>query len=159
MFIAIAIEMLKSRNDVIFIIAGEGPKFQPLNQLIRKSNLQSSIILLGHVENIQELYSFADIFLSTSLWEGLPYTYLEAIYFNLPLIITPTLGIEYLKQYTEGVHIVPYDIQAFMKEINFCLDNGLVTSKYISEEHPFLFSRFLSLHKEGYQSLLTTKRN
>ena len=74
-----AAEVFRHRDDVTFLIAGEGEERASLERAIRKRHLEGKVRLLGHVSDVSKTYSCLDVFVSTSLWEGLPYAYLEAV--------------------------------------------------------------------------------
>lgn len=95
LFIEAAKKVLLRQEKTTFLIAGDGPLKEQLTKQIRQACLTSRIKLIGYIENISMLYSIADLFVSTSAWEGLPYTYLEALYFETPMVITYFEGIEY----------------------------------------------------------------
>jgi glycosyltransferase involved in cell wall biosynthesis len=95
MFIEAARIVLSKNKEITFIIAGDGPDRNRLCKQIAGYGLGSRIKLAGYMEDISKIYTLADVFVSTSRWEGLPYTYLEALYFKIPMIITHTEGMEY----------------------------------------------------------------
>jgi len=63
------------------LIAGEGPERGRLESLIRNYGLESAVTLLGHVagEQMDSLYSWADVVVLTSRSEGLPLVLMEAM--------------------------------------------------------------------------------
>jgi len=63
------------------LIAGEGPERSNLESLIRRSELQGRITLLGHLarEPINSLYDRADVVVLTSQSEGIPLVLMEAM--------------------------------------------------------------------------------
>jgi len=69
-----------------FLIVGEGTLRNTLSDLINKNNLTGKVLLLGHRENALKWINNSTIFLSTSLWEGVPYTLLEAMYLKKPIV-------------------------------------------------------------------------
>jgi glycosyltransferase involved in cell wall biosynthesis len=62
-------------------IAGEGPERRSLQQLILELGLEREVRLLGHVlaEDLQPLYSTADLVALTSRSEGIPVVLMEAM--------------------------------------------------------------------------------
>lgn len=90
-------KILQINRLFTFLIADEGPEHNKLTEEIDRRGLSSYVKLTGHVDDISRIYSIADIFVSASNWEGLPNTYLEALRFQIPMIITNTPGIDYLK--------------------------------------------------------------
>lgn len=83
-------EVLKSYPGTIFLIAGKGQLFTELQELVLKLKLEDSVILVGHVKEIWKIYGIIDILVSTSLWEGLPYVFLEAMRYEKAIIATDT---------------------------------------------------------------------
>lgn len=63
------------------LIAGDGPECERLKLLIRGNRLHDQTKLLGHVsrERMQSLYRAADLFVLTSISEGIPLVLMEAM--------------------------------------------------------------------------------
>jgi GDP-D-mannose dehydratase len=55
------------------LIIGEGENREKLENYIKKLNLEEKVIFTGYRENIEELMALMDIFVLTSLREGLPH--------------------------------------------------------------------------------------
>lgn len=72
--------------DWKWVICGEGPERNHLEQLIKENNLQENFILKGTVQNMEEQYKKAAMFVMTSQMEGLPMVLLEAKSWGLPLV-------------------------------------------------------------------------
>ncbi len=83
-FIKIA-EKMKNRDDLYFILAGDGVLKDSLINYIKHNNL-NNILLTGWYENIDELYNIANVCTLTSIFEGMPLAILEAISYNIPII-------------------------------------------------------------------------
>lgn len=80
----------KSKN-VRFILAGDGPERNKLQSLILKYGLHKSFILIGHKENMDDFYKDLDLYINTSIHEGIPMSILEAMSYDLP-VIAPNVG-------------------------------------------------------------------
>ncbi|MFX1523806.1 MAG: glycosyltransferase, partial [Promethearchaeota archaeon] len=74
-------------NSRLFII-GEGPLKGKLMKLVKKFQLENKIFLLGSIKNPYKYISKADIFVLSSLHEGLPTVLIEALACGLPIIST-----------------------------------------------------------------------
>ncbi|MGA8428731.1 MAG: glycosyltransferase [Candidatus Sulfotelmatobacter sp.] len=63
------------------LIAGEGPERKHLESLIKKYGLEETVSLLGHIsgEQMDSLYSRADVVVLTSRSEGVPLVLMEAM--------------------------------------------------------------------------------
>lgn len=67
-------------------IYGEGPLKQKLIKLINELELNKRVFILPPVKNVTNLYTNANIFCITSLWEGFPNVLAEAMAHGLPCI-------------------------------------------------------------------------
>jgi glycosyltransferase involved in cell wall biosynthesis len=90
-FIDIAKELISKYPDkkIKFLIAGEGPQREKLEEQISKLDLQSKVILLGHVSDVPQFLYAIDIFLFTSdSKEGVPQSVMQALLMNRKVIAT-----------------------------------------------------------------------
>jgi len=73
-FINCAKEVCEFRNDINFVLAGDGPLLSNLKRKVKKMDLQNKIKFLGKVDRkrIICLYQNATIFAFPSYYEGLP---------------------------------------------------------------------------------------
>ena len=89
-YVYAADEVLKTYPETVFLIVGDGELRTEIQKLVFKLNLEDNIILTGHVKEIHKIYGIIDVFVNTSLWEGLPYVFLEAMKYKKPIIATNT---------------------------------------------------------------------
>jgi len=74
-----AIEAVSKINTPFkYLIIGEGEGKKNIEFLIKKYNLEKKVYLVGFMENASEYLKAFDIFILSSIKEGLPYTILEA---------------------------------------------------------------------------------
>jgi len=158
MFIKAAQIVLAKNKEITFIIAGDGTCKSRLIKQIIQYGLESNIKLIGYVENISLVYSMADIFLSTSKWEGLPYSYLEALYFEIPMIVTKTESIEYFRKKGNCTCVSQEDpdhlANKILEEIAL-LPNSL--NKNTSYSFPL--ANCIKQYEELYHSLYNSSKN
>lgn len=76
------------------VIAGEGPDESQLASQIAASGIADRIQLLGFCSNTRAFYEAMDVFVLSSLREGLPNTLLEAMSVGAPVIATRVGGVE-----------------------------------------------------------------
>ena len=85
-------KVLKEKNPnkkLIFLIAGDGPQKENIQNLITQFNLSSSVRLLGHVVNTPELISALDILvLSSDSKEGVPQSVMQGLFMNKQVVAT-----------------------------------------------------------------------
>lgn len=82
----------KEFPEILFVLVGEGPLREKIEENIATFNLQENVILAGHQSNISRLFDISDIISLTSRWEGVPYVLLEAVCFKKAVIATDIPG-------------------------------------------------------------------
>jgi len=101
-------------DNIMFELAGEGPERPRLEDLIQRYKLQQCFVLRGHQDNMDSFYRGLDVYLSTSVHEGIPMTILEAMAHGLPVVAPAVGGIpEIFKDTSEGFLIADRDPQSF----------------------------------------------
>ncbi len=73
--------VLKEEPEIKFLIAGDGPEKEALEMEVRNLDINSSVRFLGRVlhEDMPALLSQADVYVSTSLYDGTSVSLLEAM--------------------------------------------------------------------------------
>lgn len=89
-----AIKILKDRgmDHVKLVFAGDGDQRQNIDRLIDDMGLASCIRLLGMRQDIPELMNMIDIYCLPSIFEGLPFSLIEAMAAGLPCLATNVEG-------------------------------------------------------------------
>ena len=75
------------------VLLGNGPSRAELEQQASKTSCRDSIHFLGHRDNIEQLYRAMDVFVLSSVAEGMPRAILEAMAAGVPCIATQVGGI------------------------------------------------------------------
>ena len=91
LLVAVARELRAAGEPALFRLAGDGPLRAVLEQEIDNNGLREEFRLEGEVADIAPFYRQLDIYLSTSLHEGLPMSALEAMAHGLP-VVAPDVG-------------------------------------------------------------------
>jgi sugar transferase (PEP-CTERM/EpsH1 system associated) len=79
-------------RDVNLAIVGDGPMRSQLVHLARHLNIEPNVCWLGEREDVPLLLRCFDLFVQTSLFEGMSNTILEAMATGLPVVATDTGG-------------------------------------------------------------------
>ncbi len=95
------------------IVAGEGPERPNLERLILELGVEDSVLLVGTVADVASFYRMVDVFVLSSVSEGLPMAILEAMAAGRKIVATQVGGIpEALGNGEAGVLVPPSDEQA-----------------------------------------------
>ncbi len=128
-FIKIASEVIRSQRDVYFIYAGGGSEEEMIyyRKIIEENNISDRCIITGWISDIHQVYRSADIFLLTSLWEGLPRSLIEAVASGSVPVCYETDGVkDIIKDGENGFLINKFDwINAAERIKNLCDDELL----------------------------------
>lgn len=116
-FLLRALAQLPSQTRLVII--GEGEERAILENLIAELGLTDRVALLGFQENPWKYMACADLFVLSSLTEGLPNVIGEAMALGLPIIATNcSPGVrEYLEDGQSGLLVPPGDPQALAQGI------------------------------------------
>ena len=88
-----ACKLLVSRNiDFVLNILGSGPLSQELNRRVEMLGLRDIISLRGYRKNPYPWIGYSDIFVMTSVAEGLPTSLCEAMILGRPTVVTNVAG-------------------------------------------------------------------
>jgi len=92
--------LIETMNEVIKVnpkyrlyIIGEGKDRDKLEDLIKGFTLQEHVFLLGFKKNPYQYIKYANAFVLSSRWEGLPNVVLESLYIGTPVIATRVVKI------------------------------------------------------------------
>lgn len=86
-------QLLADGNDLELLIAGEGDRHADLQRLIDLLGRSDRIRLLGYQPDLMPFYQALDLFVLSSLREGLPNVLLEAMASGVPVVATRVAGI------------------------------------------------------------------
>lgn len=76
------------------LLVGDGEERPSIERMIRELHLQNVVHLLGSRDDVPRLLQAADVFLLTSITEGIPLTLIEAMATGLPCVATRAGGVD-----------------------------------------------------------------
>jgi glycosyltransferase involved in cell wall biosynthesis/protein-tyrosine-phosphatase len=105
--------ILRERPDARFLIAGSGPLQQSLHELATRLRISSACLFVGAVSDVHDVIAAMDVFVLTSLHEGLPMALLEAMALERPVVATAVGGVpEVVSHGVDGMLIQGRDDRA-----------------------------------------------
>ena len=98
----------KSNPNVLLLLVGDGPLRGHLEAVVKRLGLERAVIFAGHQEQSYDFINMMDIFVLSSLHEGVPMVLLEAFALKRPVIASGVGGIpEVMAHGTSGLLVGP----------------------------------------------------
>lgn len=155
--------VLEHFPQVRFVIVGGGPLMEPLKAQARKLGLEGRVIFTGPREDVEELLVMMDLFVSSSLWEGLPTVLLESIAAGVPVVATDVSGSREIIQHGLTGLLVPPNNPVLLSEaiISMIRDRqgaaAMAERAYSEVRSKFSIEIAAKLHADLYIRLLEEK--
>jgi len=106
-FIRAAAVVAREHPHVQFVIAGEGSLRRACEDLIDSLGLRRRFFLLGFRDDVPAILSILAVVVSSSLWEGLPIVFQEAMSASKPIVATDVDGARDVVIEGETGYLVP----------------------------------------------------
>ncbi len=151
-------QVSKDHSEAICIIVGDGEDAATLYLMIKEMELTDIVYLTGNIENAAEYLKAFNIFVLSSLKEGLPYTILEAGCASLPVVATTVGGIpEIVEDMRSGVLVQPKNSRELAHALSFMIEHPTMRKQYGTSLREAVIQKF-SLEKmvEKIESLYKT---
>ena len=117
-FIEVAAKVLREMDSVHFVMAGDGELRPDVEARIREYGIGGSVTLLGWQQDMPETYRNLDVVVLTSLWEGLPCVFSEAMASELPVVATNVDGArEAIIDGENGFLHEPHDVEGMARSV------------------------------------------
>ena len=117
-FIDVAARVLSERKDVHFVMAGDGELRPQVEERMRTHAIEQHVPFSGWQKDMPEVIRNLDIVVLTSLWEGLPCVFSEAMASELPIVATNVDGArEAIIQGETGYLHTPHDIDGMAHSV------------------------------------------
>ena len=123
-FVRIA-HKLSDRNDLSFVMTGDGPERTAVQSLIKKCKLESRLNCLGFVEDLEPYLRAADIVVLTSRLDGMPLIVLEAQARGKAVVASRIGSVPHMIEHGEtGFLCEPENVSEFCASILRLADDG-----------------------------------
>ncbi len=85
-WIRVAARVARAQPDCRFLLVGDGPLRAEVEALIAEEGLTDRFVLTGLRRDVPRMLAAMDVFLLTSLWEGLPRVIPQAMSMRVPVV-------------------------------------------------------------------------
>ena len=154
--------LLTQRVDILAIVVGDGELRWKSERLAEELGVTPFVKFLGFREDVPELLQLFDVYVLSSLWEGLGRALTEALYSRRPTVATAVAGVpELVRNQETGILVPPADPEALAEGIFYLLDNPDKRKKLAQNAHNLVKEEFSVeamvrsidvLYQEMYQS-------
>jgi glycosyltransferase involved in cell wall biosynthesis len=118
-------QLLEKNSLLTVIIAGDGPLEAQLKTYAEQLNISHVVKFLGFRKNIAELLQAMDLFVLSSVDEGLPMALLEAMAMKVPAIATEVGDVpKVIRNMETGILIKPNDATMLAEGFAYLIDNN-----------------------------------
>ncbi|MBL7130405.1 MAG: glycosyltransferase family 4 protein [Candidatus Omnitrophica bacterium] len=146
-FVFSAARVAKYISDVKFVMVGDGQLKDKVVALIERLNLKNKFVLLGWQRKIPEIISSFDVLVLTSLWEGLPIVFLEAMAGRKPIVATNIDGnSEVVDDGVNGFLVNPRDSYVLADRIIYLFKNRNLSLQMGEKGRSFLNKEYELKH-------------
>ena len=126
-----------------------------LEEMIKQKNLAERFVLLGQKEKASRYLKAFDAFALPSIKEGLPYTILEAMAAQIPVVASKIGGVpEMIQNDHNGLLVKPRDPQELAQKILYLSANPDLAQKFIRNSQEklkeFSFDQMFEKTKKVY---------
>lgn len=131
-FLIEALGLLNKKNYIKFklFLIGEGLARECLEIQIDKLGLNDKVCFLGYRNDVYKLLYISDIYVISSLWEGLPKALLEAMSLGLPCVATSVGGNkDVIRDGEDGLLVPPKNSEKLCDAIEHLIKNEKLRDK------------------------------
>jgi glycosyltransferase involved in cell wall biosynthesis len=131
------------REDIVYKIIGWGELEQQIRQYVNLNGLENNINIIDGRTDIEQFYHNATIYLSTSLYEGMSNSIMEAMNYGLPVVATECGDIRYLVRNGSNGFIRPVkDVQGLAEKIDYLYKNPAVVREMSIQSNALIAENF-----------------
>lgn len=131
------------KDNLILTVVGDGEYYDDCQKYINENSLGNCVSLEGWQSNPVPYYCNSDIFISSSLYEAFGLMFLEASYFNLPILASNVEGIpEVVLDGKTGLLNEPNDIESLAEHIILLANDSEKRSKLGENGHKYVTEHF-----------------
>lgn len=151
-----SVAALKERDDIRFHIVGYGPLEKQIRKWIQEFGIKKNTLISINPPNVPSLLKNADIYLSTSLFEGTSNSIMEALNFSLPVVCTDVGdNFQLVQNGLNGFLHAKGDYNAISNSLGYLLDNIDIRNKFGARGNEILRENFsIEIFYQQYLKLI-----
>ena len=155
LFVKIA-SSLRDRDDLHFILAGDGPMSKEILDLISSENISNKICFTGFADS-KKVLEITDLLILPSRMDGRPNNVLESLSMGVPVICSNVGGLPWIinEKNRTGVLCAAGDIEAFRNAIINLAENDALLKSRKESTRAYAVSQLCVSHMQaGYSNIV-----
>ncbi len=159
-----AAQLLVQGYPIYCLFVGDGPLRISLESEARLLGLTERVYFAGYQHDVRPWLECMDVYLCTSLREGMPNSILEAMAMEVPVIATKVGAIpNMIRHYEDGMLVPCNDVAATVQAVRHILDDQTIRDKLVKSARTrvaqeFNFERRTQLLAADYDRLIARAR-
>jgi len=136
--------VLEKNGGCHFVLIGDGSLYDQCVEFVSKNGLESRVHLLGFRKDARYLYSDFDVFVLSSLFEGLPLTVIEAMFAGLPVVASNIGGLpELVSDGRNGFLTIPGNPEDLAQKMLLLAEDAILRREMGQESRKIAESQFM----------------
>jgi len=136
-------KVIEKMPKTVFLIVGDGDLIDELKNKAEDLGIRDNVIFTGKRSDMADIYAAMDIFVLSSLREGLPLVILEALAMKKPVIATDVGGVSgVISDQESGILVKPGDIDGLSGAISQLLIDENRADKLTTNGNRFVMENF-----------------
>lgn len=132
-------EISKKHTNTTLTIVGDGVLRKDIEAQIEKLQISEKVFLIGAVFDVGKYLAKADIYASSSLFEGLPISILEAMASGLPVVANSVGGIPDIIKDKENGYLIPLnDKDSYINALDSLISSEETRNKFSANTLEFV---------------------
>jgi glycosyltransferase involved in cell wall biosynthesis len=108
-----------------FLLVGDGVMMPQVRSITSQLGLDGVVHFAGLQQDVRPYFSAMDLYMSSSIFEGLPLALLEAMAMRLPVVATSVGGVpEVVQMEKTGLLVPPGDAENLARQVNHLFSKG-----------------------------------
>jgi len=117
-------KILEEYEEVYLLFVGDGWYRDEIERMVERSGVSNRVIFTGFREDIVEVMATFDIFVFTSLWEGLPQVLVQSAAEAIPIVTFEVEGADEVVDNGQNGFVVPSkDVDAFIDKVSCLIED------------------------------------
>lgn len=150
----------RAMPDVRFLLVGQGATEGKLRSMVRDRHLEETVVFTGHRADAPRLMAALDVFVQSSLHEGLSIALIEAMALGRPVVVTDVGGqAEVVQDGAQGLVVPPGEPSRIAQSLLALLGDERLRSRMGEAAHAraltFDIRRSVARTQQVYEELLS----